>query len=73
MMSETKIDASFPIGCWDYSTPLLNYYSTPFRRDCNAHGEAILLYVREGIPSKLLLVEEKGFFVEINLRNKKRG
>ena len=70
MISETKIDASFPIGQF-----LLNGYSTPFRLDRNAHGGGILLYVREDIPSKLLLVEEnliEGFFVEINLRNKKK-
>ena len=70
MISETKIDASLPIGQF-----LLNGCSTPFRLDRNAHGGGILLYVREDIPSKLLLVEEnpiEGFFVEINLRNKKK-
>ena len=54
---------------------LLNGYCTPFRLDRNAHGGSILLYVREDIPSKLLHVEEnliEGFFVEINLRNKKK-
>ena len=64
MISEAKIDASFPIGHF-----LLNGYSTPFRLDCNAHGRGILLYVREDI----LHVEEnpiESFFVEINLRNK---
>ena len=70
MISETKIDAVFPIGQF-----LLNSYSTPFRIDRKAHGGGILLYVREDIPSKLLLVEEnliEGFLVEINLRNKKK-
>ena len=70
MISETKIGASFPIGQF-----LLNSYSTPFRLDRNAHGGGILLYFREGIPWKLLLVEEnpiEGFFVGINLRNKKK-
>ena len=70
MTSATKIDASFPINQF-----LLNGYSTPFQLGRNAHGRRILLYVREDIPSKLLLVEEnliKGFFVEINLRNKKK-
>ena len=65
-----KIDASFPIGQF-----LLSGYSTPFRLDRNAHGGGILLYIREDIPSKLLLVEEnliEGLFVEINLRNKKK-
>ena len=67
MISETKIDASFPIGQF-----LLNGYSTPFRLDRNAHGG---VYVREDIPSKLLLVEEnlvEGFFVEINLPGKEK-
>ena len=32
MTSETKINASFPIGQF-----LLNDCSTPFRMDCNAH------------------------------------
>ena len=70
MISETKIDASFPTGQF-----LLNGYRTPFRLDRNAHGGGILLYVREDIPSKLLLVEEnliEGFFVEVNLRNNKK-
>ena len=70
MISETKTDASFPIGQF-----LLNGYLTPFRLDRNAHGGGILLYVREDIPPKLLLVQEnliEGFFVEINLRNKKK-
>ena len=70
MISETKIDASFPIGQF-----LLNGYSTPFRLDRNAHGGGILLYVREDIPSKVLLVEEnliEGFIVEINLTNNKK-
>ena len=69
MISETRIDASFPTGQF-----LLNGYSIPFRLDRNAHGGGILLYVREDIPSTLLLVEENPieglFFMEINLRNK---
>ena len=53
-------ETSFPIGQF-----LLNGYSTPFRLDLNAHGGSILLYVREDILSKLLLVNEnsiQGFF-----------
>ena len=53
MISKTKINASFPIGQF-----LLNGFSTPFRLDLNAYGGGVLLHVREGIPSKLLLVEE---------------
>ena len=53
---------------------MLHGYSTSFRLDRNAHGGGILLYVREDIPSQLLIVKEnliEGFFVEINLQNKK--
>ena len=53
MISETKIDVSFPIDQF-----LLNSYSTPFRLDRNAHGGDILLNVWEDISLKLLLVEE---------------
>ena len=61
MISETKTDASFPIGQF-----LLNGYSTLFRLDRNAHGGGILLYIREDIHSKLLIVEEnliESFFI----------
>ena len=70
MISETKTDPSFPVGQF-----LLNGYRTPFRLDLNAHGGGILLYVREDIPSKLLLEEGHpiaAFFVEINLQNKEK-
>ena len=50
MISETKIDASFPIGQF-----LLNGYSTPFRLDRNADGGGILLYVREDILQNFYL------------------
>ena len=69
-ISETKIDAIFPIGQF-----LLNGFSTHFRLDRNTHGGGILLYVREDIPSKLLLAEEnliEHFFLKIKLRNKKK-
>ena len=52
MISETKIDASFPIGQF-----LLNVYSTSFRLDCNTHGGGIVFNVWEDISSKLLLVK----------------
>ena len=52
MISETKIDASFPIGKF-----LLNVYSTSFRLDCNTHGGGIVFNVWEDISSKLLLVK----------------
>ena len=69
MISETKLDSSFPTGQF-----LINGYSEPFRIDRNSQGGGIMLYVREDIPSKLVGVETsptEGFYVEINLRKKK--
>ena len=68
MISETKLDNSFPIGQF-----LINGYSEPFRIDRNSQGGGIILYVREDIPSKLVAIETsptEGFSVEINLRKK---
>ena len=68
MISETKLDSSFPIGQF-----LINGYSEPFRIDRNSQGGGIMLYVREDIPSKLLRVETsptEGLYVEINFREK---
>ena len=69
MLSETKVDESFP-----NSQFLINGFSTPYRFDRNARGGGIFLYIREDIPSRLLSSETspiEGFFVELNLRNKK--
>ena len=48
MVSETKLDESFPPGQF-----LLDGYSVPFRFDRDGNGSGILLYVREDIPSKI--------------------
>ena len=71
MVSETKLDSSFPEAQF-----YINGYSKPYRRDQNENGGGIMLYIKEGIPSKLLkpLSNEKDkeyFLVEINLRKKK--
>ena len=69
MISETKIDDSFPLGNF-----LIGGFSKPYRLDGDSLGGGILLYVREDIPSTLLEVETKpieGFYVEINLHNDK--
>ena len=49
LISETKIDSSFPDGQF-----LIKGFSTPFRKDRNANGGGLLLYVRDDIPTKLL-------------------
>ena len=45
-----------------------------FRFGRNGNGSGILLYIRDNIPPKLLSTNKnvEGFFVEINLRKKKK-
>ena len=69
MLSETKIDDSFPKGQF-----LIKGFGDPFRIETNVNRGGILFYVREDIPAKLLSVETlptESFYVEINLRKKK--
>ena len=65
---ETKLDITFPTSQF-----LLDGFSKPYRLDRNRNGGGILIYVREDIPSKLLLKHNfpddiDGIFIEINLR-----
>ena len=69
MVSETKLDNSFPVSQF-----LIDGYSPPFRLDRDNNGGGIMLFVREDFPCKLLSVENhpmEGFYVEINLRKTK--
>ena len=70
MVSETKIDDSFPVGNF-----VIDGFSTPYRLDRDSNGGGIMLYVREDIPSNLLATDEKNhiesFYVEQNLRDEK--
>ena len=52
MISETKIDDSFPVGQF-----LIEGVFTPYRLDLDSKGEGIFLYVREDIPSNLITVD----------------
>ena len=68
MLSETKLDISFL-----ESQFLIPGYRAPNRIDRTCHGGGLMLFVREDIPSKLLLAENapiEGFYIEINLRKK---
>ena len=47
MISETKIDSSFPISQFT-----MTGYSIPFRLDPTSHAGGILVFVREDIPCK---------------------
>ena len=62
MISETKIDESFPLS--------------QFMIDRNAHGGGILVYFRNNITSKLLKIENlpsdmEAIFIEMNTKSKK--
>ena len=69
MISETKLNESFPPGQF-----LFDGYSVLFRFDRTGNDGGILLYIRGDISSKFLSVNKnmESFFIEINLRKKKR-
>ena len=53
---------------------LIDGFNEPIRLDRNKNGGGILLFIGEGIPTKVLSFETspiKGFFIEINLYKKK--
>ena len=69
MISETKIDDSFPATQF-----LIEGFRTPYRLDRNGSAGGILVYTCEDIPSKLIPTDfsnREGFFLELNLRKKK--
>ena len=69
MVSETKLDDSFPQGQF-----LSEGFHSPFRSDRNKNSGGIMLYIREDIPVKLLRYDfpfAKSFFVEVNFCKKK--
>ena len=69
MISETKIDESFPRGNF-----LIDGFSSPYRLDRDSKGVGIMLYVREDIPSNFLASDNKlieSLYVELNLQNVK--
>ena len=68
MVTETKIDESFPAS--QFITP---GFTLPYRFDRTKDGGGILVYIREDIPSKLLNIsyiasEIKCLGIEVNLR-----
>ena len=70
IISETKLDASFSSSQF-YS----NGFTPPYRLVRTQHGEGIMLFIWEGITSKLLNADTsiaiENLLVEINLRSKK--
>ena len=68
MISETKIDETFPTRQF-----YIDGYTPPYRLDQNCNGGGLMVFVREDIPSKLIENSNsiEGIFLEINLRKKK--
>ena len=71
LITETNIDSSFPEAQFE-----IDGFTTPYRVDRDCHGGGILLYIRQDIPSKLLInlkISEnlEGDFVELNFHRKK--
>ena len=54
LVSETKIDDSFPNGNF-----LIDGFSTPYRLDRNSNGGGLILFVRKDISSNLVEAEAK--------------
>ena len=68
MISETKIDKTFPSRQF-----YIEGFTLPYRLDQNCHGGGVLVYVRGGIPSKLIEVNSsvESVSIELNLTKKK--
>ena len=70
LISETKLDASF-----SSSQFILDGFIPPYRLDRTQHGGNIMLFIRAGIPSRLLNADTsfgiENPLVEINLRSQK--
>ena len=68
MISETKIDKSFPTSQY-----LIDGFSSPYRLDRNANGGGIFVYFKNNITKSLqtIKVSTEAIFTEINLRRKK--
>ena len=72
MISETKFDDTFLRALY----PLKNF-SNPYKLDRNSHGSGILAYIRDNIPSNLVMFDQKfenskGFFIELELSKKNK-
>ena len=66
MISETKVDDSFPDGQF-----FLDGFGTPFRLDRNRNGGGIMLFIRNDIPAKVVSTDGRAFesfYVELNFR-----
>ena len=69
MISETKVDDSFPYGQF-----FLDGSGTPFRLNRNQNGGGIMLSIINDIPAKVVSRDGRpieSFYVQLNFRKKK--
>ena len=71
IITETKIDHTFPQN--QFRIP---GFRIPYRKDRDAHGGGVMIYVREDIPSDILSKHKmdpkmEAIFIEVNLRKLK--
>ena len=71
ILTENKLDDSFPTSQF-----IVDGFSMPYQQDRNRNGGGIMIYIRDDIPSKLLLKhvfpdDIEGLFVELNFRKSK--
>ena len=68
LISETKIDSSFPDAQFQ-----LSGLNCPYRRDRNRNGGGLMFILRDDLPSKLLqtppCIDAEILSIELNLRN----
>ena len=65
-LTETKLDATFTKAQF-----LLNGFSEPYRLDRSRNGGAVMIYIHENVPSKLLAIRVfplEDLFVGFNFR-----
>ena len=71
MISETKLDESFPVSQF-----LISGFENPIRLDRSSTEGDIILYIREGVPFKLLKsnclsANTEAFLVDVKINKKK--
>ena len=68
VIEETELNETFPAKYF-----VISGYIEPFRKNRNAHGGGIMVFIREDIPSRKLptiddFADFEGLFIEINFR-----
>ena len=71
VVTEAKLDETFSTSSF-----MIDGFSKPYRKDRNANGGGVLIYIRDDIPSKELKHhcfpdDIEGIFVELNFRKTK--